>query len=161
MNLQYTLCLICLCASIVLSAQQEVPISQNNTLERFHANQELLLPKAYRYDPATTNLEKRACAVEEESTSYAFAGETIEIEVNIDPVDQDTLGAELQCDNCDETIYGTATLNSEGNIIYVANTGIEGARESVAVSLCNMIGCNTIEYPVVVVDLVQVIPYPL
>lgn len=150
MNFQYTLCLIALLFPILLSGQQEVPISQNDVIKRYRASQELLLPKAHRYDARINNLEKRACAVEDEDISYVLSGNTVEIDVNVNPLESDTTGAELQCDNCDDLMFGTATLNAAGDLIYVSNGGIDGAKEFIAVSNCNMLGCNTVEYPVVI-----------
>lgn len=127
-----------------LSAQVEVPLQGNRTLQRFYAGQDI--PQAESQEPAFRG-PGRACMLEQEGKSYVNAGETRYIDTNIDTTGLGD-GGQLSCLNCDGNPIGTTAIVDDSLQVTAADD-IVGVEYSFTLEYCASGGCRQGTFTVV------------
>ncbi len=149
-SMKKRLCLLLfLTLTITLNAQELVPLSGNPVLQRYAEKTNRQLPKAMRNAKQTLTKNDEACPIENTDENYVFSGETLRIPIEIDTVGLGDTTGMFTCLECENLDFGAASVSND-TLIYQANAGIEGAKETVTVEFCNANGCRERTYPVVV-----------
>ncbi|GJM36253.1 MAG: hypothetical protein DHS20C18_52540 [Saprospiraceae bacterium] len=122
---------------MTISAQELLPLTENDVLQRFHLQRESQLPEALRYNEAVAR-EKNHCNPQQIGIRYVEAGRTLTLDFNLLNPSIDDNGV-LTCSTCNELTSGTAQLETDSTqtIDYVANTGVTIGTDQLTILFCS------------------------
>lgn len=153
----YTLFALLFATAFLHAQIVEVPLTHNPVLQQQAKQEQEQSEKKWGKILSEINHQEKGneiCPLQDEGTAYISPGEALTI--FIDTLGFDTLGGTLTCLNCADMQFGTATYAPVGDtayVNYVANTGLEGASETIIIQFCENSPsrrCFNLRYPIVI-----------
>lgn len=114
-------------------AQQLTPLSANAALERAVRDSEMDFP--YSEEIAATRTKQDDCDLPLSGALPVLAGDTLRQRIMVDTTDRGPLT--FQCANCEEALFGQASVSGD-RLIYIPDPGVSAGIDRIGVAFCSV-----------------------